>query len=55
MNRCQPNPCHNMGTCNEINGDFECVCTPEYMGRDCQGTTKLCLNFDAISLIGDCF
>lgn len=37
MNRCQPNPCHNLGTCNEVNGDFECTCSAEYMGRDCQG------------------
>lgn len=37
MNRCQPNPCHNLGTCNEVNGDFECTCGAEYMGRDCQG------------------
>ena len=37
MNRCQPNPCHNLGMCNEVNGDFECACPAEYMGRDCQG------------------
>jgi len=45
MNRCQPNPCRNMGTCNEVNGDFECACSPEYMGRDCQGKQRFKTSF----------
>lgn len=37
MNRCQPNPCRNGATCNEVANDYECVCPNEYMGKECNG------------------
>ena len=35
LNKCQPNPCHNNAICNEVNNDFECVCSSEFTGKDC--------------------
>ena len=37
MNRCQPNPCRNGGSCNELVGDYECMCPAEYLGKECTG------------------
>ncbi|XP_043925383.1 coagulation factor XII isoform X2 [Protopterus annectens] len=33
---CASNPCQNGGTCQSNSKGYECKCTPQYTGRDCQ-------------------
>ena len=35
LNECEPNPCHNGGTCVNIVGSFQCLCRPNTTGHYC--------------------
>ena len=35
-NEClEPTTCKNGATCQDLDGDFNCICTPGYEGKDC--------------------
>ena len=34
---CQPNPCQHDGICEDLVSNYSCTCTPEYIGRNCEG------------------
>ena len=36
VNRCDPNPCQNGGSCEEHDGTFSCYCQPNFAGSHCQ-------------------
>lgn len=36
INECESNPCLNNGTCQNMLGRFECLCTSEFEGPQCQ-------------------
>jgi len=36
-NPCDPSPCANNGTCEDVSGNATCVCPPEYTGPTCEG------------------
>ena len=40
---CFRNPCKNNATCvaNYVDDDYQCVCSPGYMGEHCEGILKL--------------
>ena len=36
INEClEPTTCKNGATCQDLDGDFNCICTPGYEGKDC--------------------
>ncbi|XP_022777855.1 EGF-like repeat and discoidin I-like domain-containing protein 3, partial [Stylophora pistillata] len=37
---CNPNPCQNGATCNEVKDGYECMCTPGFKGTDCEEENK---------------
>ncbi|XP_019627708.1 PREDICTED: uncharacterized protein LOC109472382 isoform X32 [Branchiostoma belcheri] len=39
---CDPNPCHNGGTCTERGNSYNCKCLPGYAGRNCEKDTDGC-------------
>jgi len=34
---CDPDPCQNNGTCDDVSGNATCLCPPEYTGPTCAG------------------
>ena len=40
-NLCHPNPCLNSGQCMDIGGTYDCVCTPQYKGKHCEGKKSI--------------
>ncbi|XP_019627679.1 PREDICTED: uncharacterized protein LOC109472382 isoform X5 [Branchiostoma belcheri] len=39
---CDPNPCHNGGTCTERGNSYNCKCLPGYAGRNCEKDIDSC-------------
>ncbi|XP_078670492.1 uncharacterized protein LOC144910851 isoform X5 [Branchiostoma floridae x Branchiostoma belcheri] len=39
---CDPNPCHNGGTCTERGNSYNCKCSPGYAGRNCEKDIDSC-------------
>ena len=44
LEHCEPNPCQNGGTCNEIKEGYECICSSGFKGSDCEGKEDKQLN-----------
>jgi len=42
INDCDPNPCFNGGTCNDLVGDFSCSCPPGTEGSRCERNLDEC-------------
>ncbi|XP_056009649.1 vascular endothelial growth factor receptor 1-like isoform X2 [Ostrea edulis] len=40
---CSKRPCHNNGVCDDIHGNFTCVCPPQWSGHFCELDTNECL------------
>ena len=36
INECEPNPCQNNATCENLIGRYFCNCTEDYVGVDCE-------------------
>ena len=36
INECASNPCLNSGQCQNLDGFYQCSCTPEYTGTNCE-------------------
>lgn len=34
-NSCQPDPCQNNASCVDLTGDYQCNCTGNFTGKDC--------------------
>ena len=41
INECQPNPCQNEATCNDLIADYTCDCTSQYHGDDCESKSYM--------------
>lgn len=41
-NLCEPNPCHNGGTCEYGDGWFRCICATGFDGSDCRINVNEC-------------
>lgn len=54
---CDPNPCVNGGMCTANGNDYDCVCTMEWMGKDCDVpgiSTSQCYNGINYDFINHC-
>ncbi|XP_068162005.1 hyaluronan-binding protein 2 [Antennarius striatus] len=52
-NVCEPNPCHNGGSCvTKSDTEFTCLCPEPYAGKRCQKVRNICENVDCGR--GDC-
>lgn len=36
INECDPNPCENGASCDDLLNDYQCSCLPGYTGTNCQ-------------------
>ncbi|GFY76090.1 fibropellin-1 [Trichonephila inaurata madagascariensis] len=56
---CEPNPCKNKGTCEDVDNGFECVCPSTHTGKTCETkdpcTDQPCLNGGICKLYKDSF
>lgn len=66
INECEPDPCQNNGTCDNLIGRYFCNCTEDFVGVDCEKprvvtcANEPCLNsanctdlFDLVTLLAN--
>lgn len=42
FNECESNPCQNNATCVDASNEFECLCSPGYLGTFCEIDMTVC-------------
>merc|ERR1719446_302982 len=45
INKCDNNPCKNRGTCEDMNGYYQCHCPSGFTGRNCDDVVDWCASF----------
>ena len=49
LDLCDPNPCHNGGTCNVVANGYTCQCSTGYTGVDCEDIIGGCLDDECMN------